>query len=194
MAWSINRSALFFLLSAINGRSQTDHRKVCMHKRRHVYSPKITCRSDYSYPEDEKVFWKVDCLCGNQHHQNKSHNERHPSTRKYLTQLLLRLTKNIGSRRSLCFLFFSSLLCCRNHIGRVTVQNHLAAKPETTNHWLRSNRRFFRKEIHHSDTSANEDNPFRNHVRKPKSSLTETQFLVGFHGESFNSFQIWPKI
>ena len=40
----------------------------------------------------------------------------------------------------------------------------------------------------YSDNSANEDNSFRNHIRKPKYSLAETIFPVGFYRKSFNSF------
>ena len=39
---------------------------------------------------------------------------------------------------------------------------------------------------HYSDTSANEDNSFRNHIRYPKSSLAKTWFPVGFYRKSFN--------
>jgi hypothetical protein len=37
-----------------------------------------------------------------------------------------------------------------------------------------------------SDTSANEDNSFRNHIRHPKSSLAET------HTDGKDKFQEWP--
>ena len=43
--------------------------------------------------------------------------------------------------------------------------------------------RRFRKipKSEYSDTSANEDNSFRNHILLPKSSLAETLFPVGFY-------------
>ena len=46
----------------------------------------------------------------------------------------------------------------------------------------------------YNDTSANEDNSFRNQIRLPKSSLAETRFLVGFYRKSFNSFWMLPTI
>jgi hypothetical protein len=48
--------------------------------------------------------------------------------------------------------------------------------------------------LQYSDTSANEDNSFRDHIRLPKSSLAETWFPVGFYRKSFNSFWMLPTI
>jgi hypothetical protein len=44
----------------------------------------------------------------------------------------------------------------------------------------------------YSDTSANEDNLFRNHICYPKSLLAKMWFLIGFYRKSFNSFWMLP--
>jgi len=65
--------------------------------------------------------------------------------------------------------------------------------------WLKKSFTIISKRPRHgllmySDTSANEDNSFRNHIRWPKSSLAETWFPVGFYRKSFNSFWMLPTI
>ena len=119
---------------------------------KHTWNVTTTFRStfDYQITSDLTSFhavWRM-CSCGSCVVPSQQHDIRSASCFQIHFNIILTST-------SLNIVLFSSVSCCiskRQLLGSAGVS------------WC----------VAYSDTSANEDNSFRNHIRQPKSSLAET--------------------